>query len=86
MEYSVREAKAHFSAAIAAVERGERVTVTKYGKPVATIVPIEPSVQIGWARAMEIRKELGITDNDTQWFDDFVSNPEASRRVLGLDD
>ena len=89
MEYSIREAKAHFSAAIAAVERGEHVTVTKHGKPVATIIPAGPAKRVDWARAMEIRKQLGINPADydlgDKWLETF-NDPAYSRRVLGLDD
>ena len=35
MEMSVREAKAKFSEALAAAERGDTVSVTKHGKVVA---------------------------------------------------
>lgn len=38
--YSIAQAKAHLSALVEQVERGEAVTVTKRGKPVARIVPI----------------------------------------------
>ena len=37
--YSIAEAKAHLSAIIELVSRGEAVTLTKRGKPVAHIVP-----------------------------------------------
>ena len=41
--YSIAEAKAHLSALIEQVERGEAVTLTKRGKPVARIVSlVEP--------------------------------------------
>ncbi len=39
MEMSIREAKAKFSAAIAAAERGETVTITKHGKVIARDQP-----------------------------------------------
>lgn len=38
--YSIAEAKAHLSALIEQVERGEAVTLTKRGKPVARIVSL----------------------------------------------
>ena len=42
--YSIAEAKAHLSALIEQVERGEAVTLTKRGKPIARIVSlIEPA-------------------------------------------
>ncbi len=42
--YSIAEAKAHLSALIEQVERGEAVTLTKRGKPVARLVSlVEPA-------------------------------------------
>ena len=35
------EAKTHFSALLERVQRGERITITKHGVPVALLVPIE---------------------------------------------
>jgi prevent-host-death family protein len=90
MEYSIREAKAHFSAAIAAVERGEHVTVTKHGKPVATIIPAVPEkTGVDWEKAARIRKQLGINPDDydlgDEWLEKF-NDPAFSRQVLGLED
>ena len=39
--YSVAEAKAHLSALLEQVARGEIVTLTKRGKPVARLVPAD---------------------------------------------
>jgi prevent-host-death family protein len=39
---NVAEAKAHLSALLAEVEAGEEVVITRYGKPVARIIP-EPA-------------------------------------------
>jgi prevent-host-death family protein len=36
-----REAKAKFAELLQSAERGESVTITRHGKPVARIVPIE---------------------------------------------
>ena len=38
--YSVAEAKDRLSALLAAVEPGEQVTITRYGKPVAELRPV----------------------------------------------
>lgn len=38
--YSIAEAKAHLSALVEQVERGEPVTLTKRGRAVARIVPL----------------------------------------------
>lgn len=40
--YSVADAKNRLPALIAAAERGEAVTITRYGKPVAELKPIAP--------------------------------------------
>lgn len=86
MEMSVREAKAQFSAAIAAAERGEPVVVTRHGKPVATIMPfVAAPVGDLWERAARIRKELGIEPVGSDWVEGF-NDPAFSRAVLGLED
>ena len=38
---NVHEAKTHFSRLLARVERGERITVARAGKPVARLIPAE---------------------------------------------
>jgi prevent-host-death family protein len=63
MEMSVREARAQFAYALAAAEKGERVTITKNGKPVAELVP--PSApakrrKLDWDELDRIQEELGI--------------------------
>ena len=86
MEFSVREAKAQFSAVIAAAESGEQVVVTRHGKPVATIVAYEPKpVEDFWERISRIRAELGIEQVEDSW-PDLFNDPAFSRKVLGLDD
>lgn len=86
MDYSVREAKAQFSAALSAAERGERVTVTRHGKPVAEIVPFVADANgVDWARAARVRAELGIVPPAHDWVADF-NDPALSRAVLGIDD
>ena len=37
------EAKTHLPKLLERVARGERITITKHGKPVAMLVPAEPS-------------------------------------------
>jgi len=39
MQYNIHDAKTHFSKLVAAVERGERVTICRNGKPVIECVP-----------------------------------------------
>ena len=43
------EAKTHLPALLAKVERGETVTITRHGRPIAKLVPVDvvrPSVDI----------------------------------------
>jgi prevent-host-death family protein len=42
----LREAKAKFSALIEAAEQGEATRITKHGRPVAVIVPIQAAEHI----------------------------------------
>ena len=87
MEMSVREARAQFAAALAAVERGERVTITKNGKPVAELVAPPAKKGFDWERADRVRKELGIKDAtlDDEWME-ALNDPAFSREVLGIGD
>lgn len=39
--YDIHEAKTHFSKLVAAVERGERVTICRNGEPVIECVPVK---------------------------------------------
>jgi prevent-host-death family protein len=51
--YSVADAKARFSEMLDRVSEGEEVLITRYGKPVARLVPDrgeEGTRQLGWAR------------------------------------
>lgn len=86
MELSIREAKARFTEAAAAAARGERVTVTRYGKPFVELVPARaPEVEGLFARLERVQKELGLDGASVTFSDDF-DDPAFSRRVLGLED
>jgi prevent-host-death family protein len=85
MEMSIREAKARFSEAIAAVERGESVIVTKYGRPVAELSQPKPRKKLDFAAADAFLKERGWTNRKGLWPAEF-DDPAFSREVLGLDD
>jgi prevent-host-death family protein len=86
MILSVREAKARFAEAATAAANGEHVVITKHGKPFVEIVVAQSKPRLDWDSAMAIRARLAEPAGNADWFDDFVSNPAASRRVLGLDD
>lgn len=88
MEMSVREARAGFAAALAAAERGERVTITKNGKPVAELGPPAKRAGLDWERMKRVSADLGIATPDPplgeQWrkrFDD----PSWTEELFGPD-
>lgn len=85
MKMSVREARAQFAVALAAVENGERVTITKNGKPVAELGPPQPKKGgLDFDRLREISKDFGW-ESATVVFDPEFDDPAYSRKVLGLD-
>jgi prevent-host-death family protein len=84
MELSIREAKAHFAKAAAAAARGERVIVTKHGRPFVELVPAQRAFGMDFEKAATIRRALGLDGlkvNLPPNFDD----PAFSREVLGLE-
>ena len=86
MEMSVREAKARFAEASAAAARGERVTVTRYGKPFVEIVPARvPVAEDFFVRLERVRRELGLDGLRLELPDNF-DDPAFSRKVLGLEE
>ena len=94
MEMSVREARAQFAHAIAAAERGERVTITKNGKPVAELVPPQAEAKrrnpFSWERMMEVRREMGFDKlppdprSAEEWLKEF-DDPALIREAFGPD-
>jgi antitoxin (DNA-binding transcriptional repressor) of toxin-antitoxin stability system len=84
LELSVREVKSRFAEAAAAAARGERVVVTKHGQPFIELVAARPKGGYDFAKAAEIREQLGLTGVTVTLPDDF-DDPAYSRRVLGLE-
>ena len=88
MEMSVREARSQFAAAIAAAERGERVTITKHGKAVAEIGPPspEPKRRWDWAEFDRVQEELALPTPertlDTAW-QEWFDGPELAQEIWG---
>ena len=73
MEASVHEAKTHLSRLIDAVLRGEEVTITRWGRPVARLVPMEPP---------RARRELGSAKGEFAVPDDFTDPLESGNEGL----
>lgn len=86
MEMSIREAKAKFSQAIAAAQRGESVIVTKFGKPVAQISPPPAKRKLNLAAADAYLKSVGFNPDSVDLWPEEFDDPAFSRQVLGLDD
>lgn len=57
-EVTAYEAKTHLPRLLRAVERGESVTITRHGKPVARLVPVENQRRAEVAEAIERIKAL----------------------------
>jgi antitoxin (DNA-binding transcriptional repressor) of toxin-antitoxin stability system len=87
MEMSIREAKARFSEAIAAAERGETVNVTKFGKVVAEISAPRPKKnKINLAAGDAYLKKIGWNPDGLDLWPPEFDDPAFSRKVLGLED
>ena len=85
MELSIREAKARFAEAAAAAARGERVVVTKHGRPFVELVAAQRAAGMDFEKAAIVRRELGLDGLDVRLPPDF-DDPAFSRQVLGLID
>ena len=85
MEFALREAKARLSQLIAAARNGERVIITKHGRPVVELVRCDRRGGIDFDKLEAARRRLGIEDDGEGWPEEF-DDPAFSRRVLGLDD
>ncbi|MBV9929890.1 MAG: type II toxin-antitoxin system prevent-host-death family antitoxin [Alphaproteobacteria bacterium] len=85
LKLSVREAKSRFAEATAAAARGERVVITKHGKPFVEVVPARRKGGVDFEKMAEIRAELGL-EGVTLTLPDNFDDPAFSRRVLGLED
>ena len=61
-EVTLREANQNFSACVAEVEAGERLVLTRRGRPVAQLIPFrekakpDPKQEAAWQEMLEIMK------------------------------
>lgn len=58
MTVGAGQAKTHLSALLARVAKGERITITKHGVPVAMLVPVPPSQTANRREIVEEIKRL----------------------------
>ena len=85
MEVAMREAKARLSELVAAARNGERVVITRHGRPAAELVACEARGGIDFDKLDRIRRRLGIVGDGERWPEEW-NNPAFSRQVLGLED
>ncbi|WP_275783969.1 type II toxin-antitoxin system Phd/YefM family antitoxin [Pararhizobium gei] len=79
----IREAKNKLTELARRVEAGERITVTRNGKPVMELVPAKETGGINWEGGKAYKKERGITnffgeipaDFDDPLAEDFLITP-----------
>jgi prevent-host-death family protein len=83
MELSIREAKARFAEAAAAAARGERVVVTKHGRPFVELVSAQTALGMDFEKAAIIRRQLGLDGLKVSLPPNF-DDPAFSQQVLGL--
>lgn len=80
---SIREAKNRLTELARLVEKGERVTVTRHGKPVFDLVPHEQKGGINWEAGEAYLKSKGVVrrqgwiapDFDDPLPEDFLITP-----------
>jgi len=82
MELSIREAKARFTEAAAAAARGERVVVTKHGRPFVELVAAPRTSGMDFEKAAVVRRDLGL-DGLTVRLPSNFDDPAFSRVVVG---
>ncbi|MGW6566552.1 type II toxin-antitoxin system Phd/YefM family antitoxin [Streptomyces sp. NPDC054975] len=76
-QYNVHEAKTHFSKILEAVASGEEVIISKYGEPMAKVVPLEGRVR---------RTDYGSLKGRITLADDFDELPEGFAEAFGADE
>ena len=85
MELAIRDAKARLSELVAAARNGERVVITRHGRPAAELVRCDRHGGINFDKLEAARRRLGIEGDGEGWPEEF-NDPGFSRQVLGLDD
>jgi prevent-host-death family protein len=63
-QVSIAQAKANFASLIARAERGERIVVTRNGRPVASLGPLPPHhpIQYGDCRGTPLADDLSLSE------------------------
>ncbi len=88
MELALREAKARLSELVAAARGGERVIITKYGRPAVELVRCDRRAGVDFDKLEASRRYLGIEDappEEVEVMESAFHDSALSRRVLGLE-
>ena len=85
MEFPIREAKARISELVAAARKGERVIITRHGRPTTELVRCDRRGGVDFDKLEAARRRLGIEGDGNGWPEAF-NDPAFSRKVLGLDE
>jgi prevent-host-death family protein len=85
IELSIRDAKARFAEAAAAAARGERVVITKHGRPFVELVSARAAANMDFDKAAVVRRELGI-DGLKVTLPTHFDDSAFSRQVLGVEE
>ena len=85
MELPIRDAKARLSEPVTAARKGERVIITRHGRPTAKLVRCDRRGGIDFDKPETARRRLEI-EGDGEGRPEEFDDPAFSRKVLGLDD
>ena len=85
MELPIRDAKARLSEPVTTARKGERVIVTRHGRPTAEPVRCDRRGGIDFDKLEAAPGRLGI-EGDGEGRPEEFTDPAFSRKVLGLDD
>ncbi len=85
MEVAIREAKARLSELVVAARNGERVVITKHGRPAVELVACKARGGLDFEMLEEVCRRHGIAGDGERWPEEW-NDPAFSRQVLGLED
>lgn len=88
MQLALRDAKARLSELISAAEAGERVVITRFGRPVVELVRWRRGGVVDFAALEQVCRDHGIEAASPEEAETMIAafhDPSLSRRVLGLE-
>lgn len=81
MDVPMHRAKAELTKLVAAAERGERVTITRHGRPVVALMPMTQTGGFVFSLEDPVRASCGLPQSAVAVSVD-VDNPTLSNEVL----